>query len=158
VGDHLSADRHGDGEPVSGTGDKSGISIEVEIAVDAKGTGGRMSAGKFAEGKRDRPADEGGEDEAEDHGGTGQFDGGGGTEEQSRPDRAADSDHGHLSGGELTSQAGLGTVGFVIADFYVLHFTFFNESGIRGFSRDRSRIPEAPFEREKFGGRRADES
>ena len=106
-GDHLGADGDGDGEPVSGAGDESGPLVEVEVSVDAEGTGGGMSAGEFAEGQGDGPADEGGEDKAEDDGGPGELNGGGGAEEESGADGAADGDHGHLSGGELVAKAGL---------------------------------------------------
>jgi hypothetical protein len=82
--------------------------VEVEVSIDAERTGGGMSAGEFAEGKRDGPTDEGGEDEAEDDGGSGEFDGGGGAEEESGADGTAYGDHGHLSGSQLAAEAGLG--------------------------------------------------
>jgi hypothetical protein len=106
-GDHLGADGEGENEPVSGAGNKSGIAVEVEISIDAKGTGGGMSAGEFAKRKRDGPTDKGSEDEAEDNGGSGEFDGGGRAEEQSGADGAADGDHRHLSGGEVVAKPGL---------------------------------------------------
>jgi len=81
--------------------------VEVEVPVNAEGTGGGMSAGEFAYGERDGPADEGGENEAEDDGGPGEFDGGGSAEEESGADRAAHRDHGYLSGSELVMETGL---------------------------------------------------
>src|ERR1700676_3121705 len=44
--------------------------------------------------------------------GSGEFDGGGGAEEESGADGTADGDHGHLSGGELAPEAGLGVRGW----------------------------------------------
>ena len=111
-GDHLGSDGDGDGEPVAGAGNEAGPVVEVEVSIDAEGTGGGMSAGEFAEGQGDGPTDEGGEDEAEDDGGSGEFDGGGGAEEKSGADGTADGDHGHLSGGELVAEAGLGVRGW----------------------------------------------
>ncbi len=106
-GDHLGSDGDGDGEPIAGAGDEARPVIEVEVSIDTEGTGGGMSAGEFAEGERDGPADESGEDEAEDDGGAGEFDSCGSAEEESGADGAADGDHGHLSGGELMAESGL---------------------------------------------------
>ena len=64
-----------------------------------------MSAGKFAEGQGDSPADEGGENEGEDDGRAGEFDSRGGSEQEAGADRAPDRDHGHLCGIELVAQA-----------------------------------------------------
>ena len=104
-GDHFCADGEGEAEPVSGAGDVSGEGVEVEVAVDAEASGGRMGAGEFAEGHGDGPVDERGGDKAEDGGGSGDFHGGAGAEEESSADRASDGDHGHLSGGELVAEA-----------------------------------------------------
>src|ERR1039458_1345441 len=98
--------------PAPRAGNEAGPVVEVEVAIDAEGTGGGMSAGEFAEGEGDGPTDEGGEDEAEDDGGSGEFNGGGGAEEESGADGTADGDHGHLSGGELVAEAGLGVGGW----------------------------------------------
>jgi hypothetical protein len=105
-GDHLGSDGDGDAEPVAGARDEASPVIKVEVPIDAEGPGGGMSAGEFAEGEGDGPADEGGEDEAQDDGGPGEFDGGGGAEEKSGADGTADGDHRHLSSCELAAEAG----------------------------------------------------
>ena len=104
-GDHFCADVEGEADPVSGAGDESDEMVEIEVAVDAEGSGGGMGAGEFAEGHGDGPVDEGGGDEAEDGGGAGDFHGGAGAEEEAGADGASDGDHGHLSGGELVVEA-----------------------------------------------------
>src|SRR5208337_3462984 len=72
-GDHLGSDGDGDGEPVAGARNEAGPVVEVEVAIDAEGTRSGVSAGEFAQGQGDGPADEGGENEAEDDGGSGEF-------------------------------------------------------------------------------------
>ena len=53
----------------------------------------------------DGEGNEGGGDVAQDHAGSGHFEGRGGAQKQAGADRAADRDHGHLSGGELMVEA-----------------------------------------------------
>ena len=60
-----------------------------------------MHAGQFPKSHGDGVSDESSDDVAENYAGAGDLKGGSGTEQQASADRAADGDHGHLSGGEF---------------------------------------------------------
>jgi hypothetical protein len=64
-----------------------------------------MGAGEFAERHGYRVCDERSHDVAEDYAGACDFESGGGSQKESRSNGSADSDHGHLSSGELVMQS-----------------------------------------------------
>ncbi len=103
--DQFGADGNRDGGPVSAPGKKACPVVEVEVAVDAKRTGGWVSAGQFSERAGHREVDKSGQQVTENDGWPGEPDGAGGTEQQAGSNRSANRDHGDLPGAKFVTKS-----------------------------------------------------
>ncbi|HST11650.1 MAG TPA: hypothetical protein VLL05_14845 [Terriglobales bacterium] len=104
-GNQFRADRDRNSRPISTTREKSCPVVEVEVSVHAERSGSGMSTGQLSDGAGDRKVDERSQKVTKNDCRPGQSDGAGRPKQEASADRAANGDHGNLSGAQLVTKS-----------------------------------------------------
>src|SRR5260370_8485787 len=81
--------------------------MEIQLRGEGEGACQRMRESQFAQRPDQAESDGGGAEVTQNHTGSGEFHGDGAAEEQARPDRAAEGDHGKLPRRQVPMQPSL---------------------------------------------------